>query len=870
MSLIKTTIYTIFLLVLFSFSGSVSRDKGLGVSGGIVFSGNHQKPVGNSERAKKLPAGKISSLHITNDELINLKSNYSISFSATFWYNFTSGNIFTVKNSSYTLNLKYIASPENDTVFLILSLNNKPSNAIFSFNKREIHEGNKFIFKIDVDEAKGKISLSINNKERTLQSSPFVSNDDSEIFFGAAPGDTACAPMILQDLQIRIAGNLEHRYIFNEMEGDTAYDSEGGLDAHATNHQWLINRHFFWEYHDSLSYSKKNFLRLWQNPYSQELGIVTISGMDVYSFFDGSRRKIKYVQPFKNMVGSTGFPNHDLITGFYTAYPDDEVATFDFKNGILTGGLIKYTPEGYLYGSTGFVDSKTKSVYSIGGYGWYKARNQLIKFNESSRKWEEIKLNGDFFTPRYNLAVLPSEQEDVYYLFGGYGNKTGNQKDGFYNLYDLYKFDLDTKTITKIYDWGRKTNFIVHYQGLWTDSAKSGVYTMVNAGSEQLPLFRLGKVTVGDTALAIVGDTNGVGNFKPLNGTYFINYLMSRFYSVLTTETDTTVTVHVFSVKTPILTEAEYKELYAVSPHGVGNNRFAWPRWGIAFMALLLLPFGFVYLFKFRRKKKVKSQTGSDHETIVAFQKIKQPETNLITMFGGFHIFDGNGHDIAKDLTPKQLELLSLVAIFSFNGRNQGIEFEKIDKLLWSDSPAENLRGNRNALLSKTRAVLKSVEGVSLNVHHTSVELSAEDKYANEIKSYFMLKRYFSDKSQIKDGDSFNNFLKIVKRGKFLENLPADWADKLRAEEESDIIRIAILFLNEVFSREEYVKCIETADSVSIHDPLNEELLGFKVRSLYNLGRHSIALEVYNTFCREYESFFNEAFGTSFRDILKN
>lgn len=97
-----------------------------------------------------------------------------------------------------------------------------------------------------------------------------------------------------------------------------------------------------------------------------------------------------------------------------------------------------------------------------------------------------------------------------------------------------------------------------------------------------------------------------------------------------------------------------------------------------------------------------------------------------------------------------------------------------------------------------------------------------------------------------------------------------DWALKLRAEEESDIIRITSLYLKEAFSRGEYEKCIETVDSVSIHDPLNDELLGLKVRSLFSLGRHSIALEVYNTFCREYESLFNEVFGISFHDILKN
>lgn len=870
MSALKVGLYTFFLLILFSFSGSVSQQKSLGIAGGIVFSGNHQRPVINAERAKKLNPDKISSLHLTKDEQLDLNPIYSISFTASFWYNFTSGNLLTVQNPAYKLNLKYFAPENCETVSLKLTLNDKPMSLEFPLKKSEIYEGNRFNIRVAVDESKGKISLTINNKEKTFNTTPFITSDESDLYMGASPGENECAPMIVENLLIHISGKLEHKYIFNEMEGDIAYDSEGSLDAFATNHQWSINQHFFWNYHDSISYKKQDFNRIWQNPYTNELGIITNNGVDVYSFKDGSLSRTKYEEQYKVMVSIGGFPNHDLLVGFCSAYPDDEVAVFDFKKGKLTGGLTKNTDEGYVYGSTNLVDSKTKSVYSFCGYGWYKARNQLMKFNESSKKWEEQKVKGDFFPARYMQAVLPSPERDVYYILGGYGNKSGIQKDGFYNLWDLHKLDLKTLTNTKIYDWGKKDKYHVFYQALWADSNRSGIYTLVQSTEEKVIEQKLGKLAFGDTSLTIVGDTGSVGSHHPLSGSFLIDYKMNKFFSVLTTEYDSTVTVHLFSINTPILSEAEYKELYSISPHGVRSRRLEWSQWGIALAALVLLPYASVSIFKYRKKRKVKSSMQIEHQKLELLKTVKEPEKVLITLFGGLKIFDSNGLDVARQLTPKQYETISLIAYYSYKGvKKIGIEFDQIDKIIWHDTPVENLRNSRNALLSKIRAALKGVNGISLKVYDTSVELSANDNYVNEINSYFLLKRYFSNKEKISDEESFDNFLKIVRRGKLMENLSADWVEKIKMEEDSEITKIITIHLETKFSEGHYEKCVEITDSISSHDPLNEELLGIKLRSLYNLGRHSIALEVYNNFCNKYQSFFGERFAISFNDLLK-
>ncbi len=865
--------YIILFLIILSVPGSVSRQKGPAVSGGLVFSGNHQEPVGSFKRAPELPPGKATYLHITKDNLIELGPEYSVTFSASFRYNFTSGNILSIGNPAYKLDLRFNASPNSDSVFLNLLFNGKESVPRFVFAKEDIHEGKSFRIKLSVDEASGRLWLSINGMDKKSSMTPFPAEEPSEIFMGSPPGKNDCAPMTVQDLRINIMGELAHRYLFNETDGNIAYDSEGSLDGQVINHEWLINRHYFWSVYDSITLNKSDYQGIFNDPYNNRFGILTGEGIEYYSFNHRNFELTKYLEPHRTRFGVFSFPNQNLIEGHCSFWPDNEAVTYDFKNGRGTGKLTLDTKEGHHYGGSVFVDTKSGSVYIFGGYGWYKTRNKLYRFNKASRNWEDLKTKGDFISPRHNFAVLPSDEKDIYYIIGGVGNRSGNQADGFRNLWDIFRFNLDSLSFTRVFDWGKKENYQVNNRAVWANDGKNMIYASLRPdGWGEGRSKVMGRIQLGDTVLAMVGDTGMTSGHYPAEGDLIIDYGTERLYSVIPVEYDTTVTVRILSIKTPLLSDMEYRNLHANSPNVLAMNRSSfWAVWGIPIAALLLLPIASIYIRRHRRKKKGTHPFGNLIPGKEEPRKEKKPECNLVSIFGGLRIHDSSGFDITRKLTPKQCEILTLIALHTFNDKNlKGIELHRLDRVIWQDTPAENIKNTRNVTLSKIRAALKEFDGVSLIVIENKVSLRLDQRFRNEIENYFLLKRYFSETDKINDEESMSNFIRIAGRGKFMGALAEEWVDDLRSKEENEITAVITLYLKRIFEEGRFESCIGIIDTISVHDPLNEELLCIKLRSLYNLGRHSIALETYNSYRREYQTIFNTNYSTSLQDLLKS
>ncbi len=860
-------------MIIFSIPGSVTQQKESVVSGGLVFSGNCKEPVGNFQRARELPPSKVTCLNITKDGLIGLGPEYSVSFNASFRYNFASGNILTIGNPAYKLHLRFNASPGNDSVFINLLFNGKESAPRFVFPKEDIHEGKRFRIKLSVDETGGRLSLSINGNEKKSTVTPISAEELSEIIMGTPPGKNDCVPMTVQDLRINIMGKLVHRYLFNETDGNIAYDSEGNLDGQVINHEWLINRHYFWAVHDSITLNKSDYQGIFNDPYKNRFGILTREGIEYYSFKDGSLKLTKYPEPDRTRFGMFSFPNQNLIVGYSSYWPDNEAVTYDFKNGRGTGKLTLDTKEGHHYGGRVFVDTKSGSVYIFGGYGWYKTRNNLYRFNKTSRNWEELKTKGDFISPRHNFAVLPSDEKDIYYIIGGAGNRSGNQADGFRNLWDIFRFNLDSLSFTRVFDWGKKENYAVNSRAVWANDEKNMIYASLRPdGWGEGRSKVMGRIQLGDTVLAMVGDTGMTSGQYPAEGDLIIDYETERLFSVIPVEYDTMVTVGILSIKTPLLSDMEYRNLHANSPNALAMNRSSfWAVWGIPLAALLLLPIASIYIRRHRRKKK----GARPFEILIPGQEVprkeKKPECNIVSIFGGLRIHDSSGFDLTRRLTPKQYEILTLIALHTFGDKNSsGIEFHRLDHVVWKDTPAENIKNTRNVALSKIRATLKEYDGVSLTVNENKVSLWFDQQFRNEIESYFLLKRYFSESDKINDEESMSNFIRIAGRGKFMGTLTEEWVDDLRSKEENEITTVITLYLKRIFEEGRLESCIGIIDTVSVHDPLNEELLCIKLRSLYNLGRHSIALETYNSYRREFETIFNTNYNTPLQDLLKS
>lgn len=249
---------------------------------GLVFSGNHKFPISPYRTKDGDKLKEKTKLFLTKEKRVNLKGKYSISFKASFWYNFAYGYIFKVENKNYSIQFLFDHHPASSDINLSVSFNNESTPVTFRFKRSDIYDGKWFDCMFEIDEVKGIIRGQINGVVKEFKTKSFYSQGGSDISFGAGGITNDCAPMILKNLKISINGKLEHHYLFTEMEGNTAYDSEGNLDAQVTNHEWLINQHYFPHKKDSFYVNSAAILAMLVNKRENDLIIKLSDSIKIY------------------------------------------------------------------------------------------------------------------------------------------------------------------------------------------------------------------------------------------------------------------------------------------------------------------------------------------------------------------------------------------------------------------------------------------------------------------------------------------------------------------------------------------------------------------------------------------------------------
>jgi two-component SAPR family response regulator len=277
------------------------------------------------------------------------------------------------------------------------------------------------------------------------------------------------------------------------------------------------------------------------------------------------------------------------------------------------------------------------------------------------------------------------------------------------------------------------------------------------------------------------------------------------------------------------------------------------------FFAAVVLPVGFVISFRKKRKKKM----------LEATQKLRSApysiKSNYITLFGGLTIIDKNGTVVKDGFTPKLIELFSLILLYSSHDKTRGISFAQLDNLLWFDLPQDNLKNNRNVAFSRLRTVFKSNTGISLITDQDSVKIELPPAMTNEAELFNHLTLKHPDPS---NNRQTSKFFTIISRGVFLQGIRSEWAHEAREEVTSKILKFSLDLMAFYREKGEFNKCLEAAETVSLHAPLSEEVLRYKINALINLDRTQEATGSFKIFCEEYKHRYKEEYGYDYEEFL--
>jgi len=189
---------------------------------------------------------------------------------------------------------------------------------------------------------------------------------------------------------------------------------------------------------------------------------------------------------------------------------------------------------------------------------------------------------------------------------------------------------------------------------------------------------------------------------------------------------------------------------------------------------------------------------------------------------------------------------------------------EKLDETLWFDKTAKSARNNRSVTITKLKTLLERMSCCSLSKDTGYWKIEAD--FSVVFVDYYQCLQLINDKQL--NHRSVEQLTKIVRRGNFLSNVEYEWLDSFKSEISNDIIDKLLHFIDsDQLTHDSPELSIKIADLIYHFDSVNEDAMIIKCKALSVLGKHSLALQVFESFAKEYRNIYGEEFKKDFHSV---
>src|ERR1700744_4805523 len=298
-----------------------------------------------------------------------------------------------------------------------------------------------------------KVSVYINGVVYKADKLGFRDQIPGNLVFGKNQYYTEVPNMAIKNLTVG-DGQKNYSFPLDEWKGNQLHDQNGEITGMVENPVWRINESYFWK--PVYTQFFKEVAGLNFNTLDQSLFIFK---KDSLITFDPELKRptvtsYKNKLPVSLVLGKSIFNSKENKCYIYELFDISKgmpsVASLNMDRGDLRWEIIGKTilPQQRHHHNV-FYDLKQDTFYMFGGYGGYKYYNTFLKYDKTADHWEQVVFKGDTIMPRFFAATGNSDNPDELFLFGGYGNESGNQVVGGKQFYDLYRINLKDHTIKK-------------------------------------------------------------------------------------------------------------------------------------------------------------------------------------------------------------------------------------------------------------------------------------------------------------------------------------------------------------------------------------------------------------------------------------
>jgi two-component SAPR family response regulator len=747
-------------------------------------------------------------------------------------------------------------------------------NYLFSENNNTFNQWIPIAITFEMD--KKRLDISIGNKRYTFENSNLNDFKDVRIVFGKNDYLKSqiidVPPMVIKNITISDARQKPLYYWdLSKHTSEGIYDDLKNHFAVCSNPIWIIDRHAQWE--KLLSINTKS------NPqicYNEKTNDVAIADKKVFITYNTNNNILKkdslvYGQPHGNLINQLIY---NLFTNKYCSYSFEKKITYydslkkSWNNNSPDFDQYHWHHNRYLYPG----DS---CLYIFFGYGHHKYKNNILKYNFKTDSMETISFHGDTIPPRY-LSGLGKIDDDRIIIFGGHGSVSGNQELAPHNYYDSYIINLRSKRIKKLWELNISDKSFVVANSLVVDTIRHCFYTLCYPQQEFRTHLMLYRFSLDLPEYEILADSipfafHDIYSYTDL----FLNKEKRELIALTSSPLipDSTSFLSIYTLAYPPLARADL-----IQKETRQNNKLT--------LALILIIsmlglYGGYFVYN-RMKKKMRKQekeqvneisvsvSNPENEEEIVSSGIKPVNIQLkkqsIFLFGGFQVIDKEGQDITKEFTPLLEHLFLIILLYTLKD-GKGISSVKLREILWFDKNEESAKNNRGVALNKLRQIFEPVGIIHINKQYLSWIIEfGEDIYCDYYEALILMNR-LKDRGNRTTKD-IKRLLSIVSAGELLHHLQVEWIDSFKADFSNNLID---LFLDIAQQNELDISMqnkIDLAESILIHDSLNEDALKLKCSILVKMGKNGLAKMAYSSFSKEYRLLFGTDFKYSFEQMI--
>ena len=826
---------------------------------GVLFLSNHLCAQGLKFQRDENSIENRTSYNVFAYKSHTFKDRLDIAFDYAAPETSMRGNVLRIKNEKQNLIYTLSFNSEEQDVIFKLNEEGKQNLVTLHLNKEEFNRRRWQQVQILFNLVKNDVTLKVNKESSTCPDLNFAEQSWKPVmYFGRSEYIIDIPSFGIRNLSVK-DDKTTFLFPLNENKGNEVHDSEGSHIGEVVCPVWMINDAYFWRH--KVTFESNEVAGAMFNVHNQEIYYFNDKQITTYNTTNGTSNTKEYAAPcpMKFRLGTSFVDTGQERLYAYEVYDPPfsgyASAWYDWHNNQWTPLSYDVLPT-QLHHHSAFYDETNRQYIIFGGFGNHRFSNRFYAMNVATGKWSEIKYTGDHIDPRYFTSMGYEPSSNSLYIFGGMGNESGDQAIERRYYYDLYKLDLNTNYLKKMWEikWNQANMVPVRNMILPGDSTFYTLFYPEHYSQSYLCLYRF---SISDGSYQVYGDSIPMRSDKiATNANLYYNANRNELYAVTLEfdNQDQASVSNIYSLSFPPITK-EQMEVDDTS------SLFFWIMLVGVIVIVALLAVVSIYIFI---KRKNRSEDQIDNEEPELPEGEREIVDNLhncpnsIYLFGNFSVRDRHNREINYLFSPKLKQAFILIFEYSLS---EGITSQELSEQLWPDKTENKVKNIRGVTLNHLRKILAELDGISLVYEKNVFRLILQEPcYCDYLQCMEILAGNPVE-------EQYERLCEIVSQGAFLKSLDIPLFDHFKALVEAQLEPTLSRQAEVWYEEEKYTKAIAMANASFNLDPLNEKSLRIIIGAYCKQGLYKEAKTRYKLFAKQYQMLQGENYSVTLHSL---